>query len=497
MIEWESDLAMDHQISVLATFDTLFDQLERDFPESYNVLRILSFLDPEDIPLAMLTDGARTLDPPPPGNSQRGSSAITSITEQNHDPRPPQHRPSPQPTDLSPELRTLVPFLLSPIAFPKALHKLQSLSLVERLSRDRQSSLRIHDLVHFMAREHVKRCSAYQAWLESTVFLVCSALKHVENPQSPSRWPECEKLMPHVRSLSYVTGGQGVNLELLAADVHLARYLNSRGRYSDAQRLCEHSLAGFRKELGDKHKYTLQAFYCLAQIYFNQGRSTDAEAAFKHVLAVENLKEELGAEHEDTLWPTHELGQVYTFQGRHEEAEKLMKRVLAIREKNLGPNDPNTLMAMHNLAFTYESQKRYDDAEELYKNVLSRREKHFSHDHIETLRTANNLAVVYLSQRKYIDAEELSKRVLAGWENQLGPSHPDTLKAASNLAYLHELQGRNDDAERLYFRALTGMKRHLGADHPSTTSCARAFTAFYRSQGRNGEANVLLDSTQG
>src|ERR1700721_2610874 len=77
MIDGESNFEMDQEKSVVGTFNTLFDQLERDFPESYNVLRILSFLDPEDIPLAMLTDGAQMssplLDNPPRRISPRKS----------------------------------------------------------------------------------------------------------------------------------------------------------------------------------------------------------------------------------------------------------------------------------------------------------------------------------------------------------------------------------------------------------------------------------------
>jgi hypothetical protein len=81
VIEWESDLATDQQRSAVATFDNLLDQLERDLPQTDDVLRILSFFDLEDIPLAMLTDGARKasslLDQPLPRNSRHESSAST------------------------------------------------------------------------------------------------------------------------------------------------------------------------------------------------------------------------------------------------------------------------------------------------------------------------------------------------------------------------------------------------------------------------------------
>jgi tetratricopeptide (TPR) repeat protein len=496
MIEWKSDLATDQQRSVVTTFNTLLDQLERDFPEAYIVLRALSFIDPEDIPLTMLTDGARMADQPLPWSSQRESSLIARITKWTHIRRSSRHHSqnnSDNPSDPAhppPGLRSLVSVILSPTALPKALHKLQSVSLVEPLSRDGQSSLRMHDLVHSITLEHVKRHTTHYAWLESAVSLVCGALRHLD-PESPQSWTECEKIMPHVRSLSKVwTGVEGVNLELVDADVHLARYLNSRGRYDDAERLCEHSLGIYRKELGEKHKDTLLALYHLARIYNNQGRFADAEGAFKRVLATE--KKELGAHHESTLRTMHELAGLYGQQGRDKEAEGLFKRLLAVFEKILGPDHPDTLTTMNNLAVVYRSQKRYDEAAELYKHVLAREEKIRGADHIATLATATNLADVYMSQRKYSDAEGLYKRDLVGCEKQLGPNHPLTLTTVTNLAVLYESQARNDEAERFYLRGFMGMKQHLGANHPDTLQCAEAFAYFYRSLGRNVEADALL-----
>jgi tetratricopeptide (TPR) repeat protein len=502
MIEWESDLASDQQRSVVATFHSLLDQLERDFPQSYDILRFLSFLDPEYIPLAILTDGAQEslprLDQPLPGNSKPESSMFARMTKWTQSRWPFNLRSqdgssgSFNPTHPSPELRSLVSLILSPTAFPKALHKLQSLSLVEPLLRDGQSSLRMHDLVHFLTQEHVKRRPMYEEWLKSAVSLVCDALSRVENPRLPKWWFQCENLMPHVRSLSKVWAGvEGVNLELAKADVGFALYLNGRGRYGDAERTCERSVGIFRKELGDRHELTLSAFHILASVYDNQGRFAHAEEAHKHILAV--AKMDLGANHAKTLMTMNNLALVYHHQGRYKEAEELYKQVL-VKEKKLGLYHPITLMTMHNLASVYDRQSRYNEAEKLLELVLVRREKDLGLDDVDTLTSANNLASVYQSQSKYVNAEELFKRVLVSLENQLGPSHPLALTTAVNLAILYESQARNDEAERFYLRAFTGRKQQLCSNHPDTSTCAGTFASFYRSQGRNNEADTLLDS---
>jgi hypothetical protein len=214
----------------------------------------------------MLTDGARMssslLDQPLPGNSSSMVARIANWTRIRSVSQHSSRSNSSYPANLAnplPELCSLISPLLSP-AFPKARHKSQSLSLVEPMLRDGESSLRMHDLVHFITREHVKRHRAYQAWLESTVSIVCCALRRVEDPESPRWWPECEKFIPQVRPLSKAwTGVEGMNVDLAKADVFVARYLDSRGRYDDAEKLCVRSVGSLRKELGDEQKDALSA----------------------------------------------------------------------------------------------------------------------------------------------------------------------------------------------------------------------------------------------
>jgi len=58
MISWENDLSSYEQKSVAATFSAQLEGLELHSPNASNLLKVLSFFDPENIPLKMIIDGA-------------------------------------------------------------------------------------------------------------------------------------------------------------------------------------------------------------------------------------------------------------------------------------------------------------------------------------------------------------------------------------------------------------------------------------------------------
>jgi hypothetical protein len=136
--------------SVAATFATQFEQLNQLSPDINNLLKVLSFLDPDRIPVGMIVQGAKEwLDP--------------------------QHRPQDipsQPQNDSPifsVFRLLVTLIFSPIQFPTAIKKLVNLSLVERRSHMGSSSLWMHDLMRFMVQEAMKKDETYREWLQSSI----------------------------------------------------------------------------------------------------------------------------------------------------------------------------------------------------------------------------------------------------------------------------------------------------------------------------------------
>src|ERR1700722_1087377 len=514
-ISWESELSIHEERSVAATFSRQFDKLNAESPDVGNLLKLLSFLDPENIPVGMIVDGAeewsRLQD-----EGSRSQTAIPRISNP-HDPSPSKfhtilrkvremkrkrwHSRKEDLTEnrmddatetplVSTGFYSLITLITSPLNFQTALQKLQSLSLIERRSDGGTSSLWMHDLIEFMMQDATRKEQTYRDWLQLSVSLVCGAFELIEDIGSPEAWEECEKFIPHLRSLDKTwDNAHGVNLKLSRANVRIALYMERRGRYHEAEALLQRTLSSCERDLGADRLATLDSMDGLARVYDSQGRYDEAVTLFQRALA--GYEKHLGVNHRKTLTSVDNLARVHSSQGWYEEAEELFRRALVGREKHLRTDHPDTLTSVNNLALVHESQGRYGEAVTLYQRALAGYEKRLGVNHPATLISVGNLAQVYGSQGRYEEAEALCQRALVGKEKHLGTDHPNTLISVHDLAGLYQLQGRHEDAEALFQRALAGMEERLGPDHPDTLKSMRGLASLYEAQGRHDEAELL------
>jgi len=64
LISWENNLSYYEQKSVAVMFSTQLEELERQSPDVSNLSKVLSFFDPESIPLSMIIKGAEGMQRP-------------------------------------------------------------------------------------------------------------------------------------------------------------------------------------------------------------------------------------------------------------------------------------------------------------------------------------------------------------------------------------------------------------------------------------------------
>jgi tetratricopeptide (TPR) repeat protein len=499
-LSWENRLSSYEQKSIAITFSTQLQELDSQFPISGNLLKVLSFFDPESIPLHMIVEGAKDL---------RLSSAS--------------HPSFPSIVIVSPMLEPLITLLCSSTQRREAISQLCHDSLVKCESTQGTSTLRIHDLVQFLIQEITRRDDRQSHWFHIAVGLACGAFRRVDDPASYKCWAQCEMLSPHIRSLSKWSDEYDIqDTELGRANIGIARYMSSRGRYGEAEALFRCEMEGSAKLRGPEHPDTLKIAEELAMVYSQQGRYNEAQTLLEQTLA--NRVENLGSRHLDTLGTVHNLALTYQSRGRYKEAEKLLGKALAGREKGLGPEHPDTLGTVHCLGLNYLYQGRNGEAEILYVRALNGRERVLGREHQDTLKTMNNLASIYQRQGRYVEgeklhrhtleikktrlglghpstlvtvdnlaitirslgryaeAENLFKQALAAKEEAHGLEHPETLKTVYNLAVTHNLQERYDEAVNLYKRALVGREKSLGRNHPHTLEIVRSLAEFFQEQ---------------
>lgn len=411
MISWENNLSSYEQNSVVATFTLQLKSLAQHSPDVSNLMMMLSFFDPENIPLQMLITGADILVQrlSELGNPTSFASHIkvvsltrtpkktlaqtvtkrwrqlrSSISTHTH--IAPSSTASQgawtrsPPAEFAP-LRSLIALIKSPVRLHGAIRKLQDLSLVgyRYIHATSKPALHIHDLVQWMIQEKAKTDGQESIWLEHVVALVCGLFQNVEDTASPNYWAECEMLSPHIQNLMVQHDPHVVNsLDLAHANTRVADYLSSRGRYNEAEMLYDKVLNNQAQVLVPTHRDHIKTMERLANNHILQTKYDTAGRILRHVLAVN--ERELGPNHLETLQNVHNLADVCMRAGSHSEAEQLSERVLKGRVDLLGPNHVNTLATLQVIAGIHYAKGDHDKSSVLYERVLLKLEEALGSD---------------------------------------------------------------------------------------------------------------------
>jgi hypothetical protein len=194
--------------SIGAAFTAQLDDLEHQYPEASNLLKMISFFDPESIPLDMITPGAESLSRLLVPSTATSSNGVAS----------------------GKVLKPLLRLVLSPIQFQGAITQLRNRSLVKHIYSADTSVLRIHDLIKIMVQSRLTNSGADREWFEIAVELACGAFQHVEDPESYTCWPRCAMFAPHFQLLTTQDGMYGNrSILIMKANWRIAIYLKSSG----------------------------------------------------------------------------------------------------------------------------------------------------------------------------------------------------------------------------------------------------------------------------
>jgi len=272
-------------------------------------------------------------------------------------------------------------------------------------------------------------------------------------------------------------------------DHALSLFYRQQGRFTDAAQLEEQISEKRRRILGDEHPETLRSMSHLALIYTRQGHLTDASKLQEKVW--DRQRRISGEEDPETLRTMNSLAWTYCRQGRLKKAAELQEEVLKKQRRILGEDYPDTLTSMNHLALTYRQQGHLVEAVQLQEQVLDKQRRLLGEEHPTTLRAMNDLAATYSEQGRLTEAAQLHERVLEERKRILGEEHPETLASINDLAPTYGRQGRLEDAARLQMYVLEKWRTSSGEEHPSTLSCINNLALTYRQQGHLTDAARL------
>ena len=140
-----------------------------------------------------------------------------------------------------------------------------------------------------------------------------------------------------------------------------------------------------------------ESLHSLAQEFASQGRYLQAEKLYQRSLAIR--EKGLGSSHPKVAESLHYLALVCVKKGLYSKAETLFKRSLSIREQAFGPDHPKVAESLCELASVLATTGRYGKAESLYQRSLAIREKSFDVNQQMRQVTAENVALLHAFQK--------------------------------------------------------------------------------------------------
>lgn len=431
----------DHPEPVATTWSLAFQRVKEKNLAAAELLLFCAFLAPDPIPEEMIVQGADEL-----------GSVLTLVAADA--------------------------YLLN-----QAIEALRTYSL---LGRDPKThTLTMHRLVQTVLYDTLPLETRGQ-WMQRVVNAVNAAF-----PESNeyANWPVCERCLPHaLLCITWMKQQPIVSLQAARLLHQVGRYLRGRARYAEAQSMHQHALEIY-EQLHPEHSDALTNLRHLADLYMEQGKSTEAERFYQKLLAIH--EKAYGAEHPEVVTDLDDLAYLYAKQRKYTEAEIFYQKGLLIREQQLGPEHPDTARSLSYLADLCVKQEKYPEAEIFYQRALAIREHQSGPEYTDTARSLRHLAYLYVKQGKYAQAEPLYQRALAIRKQHLGPEHPYTAISLGFLADLYVKLEKYREAEPLYQQALAINKKVYGAEHPKVGVNLSDLAHFYMEQEKYTEAEPL------
>ena len=430
--------AAGHPAGVAATLGLALSKLADEAPAT-GLLRLLAFLSPEPVPLALLFAGGRDVGLPSPAGD------------------------------------VVAPLLGDPLATGDAVTALRRYSLVTPAGH---GQVLVHRLVQAMARAQLA-ADASERWERAVATLVEAAIP--DDTSLPAAWSTCAALLPHARAVLPPTS-DGMS--------RIANYLGSSGSYMAARDLFQviTDVHVAQSAYGPWHSGTLDARHHLA---YWTGKAGDAAGARDQYAALVPVSERiLGPEAPISLAARYGLARWSGAAGNAAGARDRFAALLPICERVSGPEHPDTLNVRHSLAYWIGEAGDAATARDRFAALLPVRERVLGPERRDSLTTRGNLARYTGKAGDAAAARDQYAALLPVRERVLGPEHPDTLAVRHSLAYWTGEAGDAAAARDQFTALLPVRERVLGPEHPDTLT-TRADLA--RSTGEAGDAAAARD----
>ncbi len=423
----------------------------RGIPEATTLLRLLSCLSPDPLPLTILSRSAI---------NGAGLDAVT---------------PPLRGDQVEPALRALLDHSLA------ALHQLPT----ERHGAPTRC-VQVHGVLLDSVHAGIP-AEDRPAYLHAATHLLHASLPQQHPPVTDA--DHLRLIAPHATALLRYLD-QATTSEAVQLAVRIAQQIHEAGDYQAAVALT--TLAGDTSERlnGADHPDTLAARHQQGDSLRRLGKLHEAETVLRRVHG--QRERILGADHPDTLQTAAALSVPFYLLGRPDECLTWMSRAIDGQRRTLGDNHLDTLksraLVLEFLADTGHIEQFLTDGPATVADC----ERALGPDHPVTVIAYSNYAYGLLHASTPAAAEAAAHRALDARIRLHGPDHPLVYSAKLVLSWALMLSGSHEQAVTLMREALDGRERLLGQDHPLTIKARVLLAERLAVAGQHGEAQELL-----
>ncbi|MCJ1383790.1 hypothetical protein MMC17_006904 [Xylographa soralifera] len=413
------------QNSIIITWQISFEYTYETSPSAADLLSLMSFLDRQGIPEALVRNraanehGHRSLEGDDKYKDRKRKRETTEEEEED-------------------EEEDSLSGCSEDDGFEDDVQILRNYSF---LSIGTGRTFEMHALVQLAMRKWLEAHRQVEAWKQHYIKILSADFPDGDY----ENWTYYQALFPHAKSaVTQRPKGERSLREWALLLSNAGCYAWKKGNLADAVNLSEMAMEKeaqelniqikeiYQKVLGEEYPNTLTSINNLALIYQNQGRWKEAEEL--NIRTLKTKQKVLGGEHPSTLISMDNLAEIYRNQGRWKEAEELIIQIKEISQKVLGKEHPNMLFSMHNLALIYQYQGRWKEAEELNIQTLKTKQKVLGEEHPSTLISMHISAIILKNKGEAEKAIALMEDCVGKQKQVIGQDHPFTKMSEDSLS---------------------------------------------------------------
>jgi tetratricopeptide (TPR) repeat protein len=316
----------------------------------------------------------------------------------------------------------------SPLAFNRRVEALLRYSLI----RSGDGVIGVHRLVQEVTRNGLEEAER-RRWVEAAVKLVNDAFPFVEYQS----WPTCAKLLAHALQVAEYGKRLSAGMEAVGRLLNQAGlYEQERAQLWSAGRLLRRALEICEKVYGPDHTEVAILANNIGQILQAQGDLAGALGYTRRALEID--EKAYGPDHPSVAIEANNIGAILKEQGDLAGALEYARRALRIDERVYGPDCPEVATDANNIGQILQDQGDLAGALEYTRRALKIGERVYGPDYPDVAIWASNIGTILKAQGDLAGALEYARRALRILRITYGPDHPSTKRAAGNLRGIEE-----------------------------------------------------------